>query len=227
MLELAQALHYGLIFLLLIDVILVMGGLQIKIEVVALQGMAIGSCFSTALEANFSHSQDHHFHGLERGLECVREQSTYEVAEALEGVDFVFVILSIIILSIFLIENILFIVAFRCNYFKIIFFPLDLLVVLLSLGTEFLSLFNPSLEDIENPLQTLGPNSSMSNGAISPLIAVLILGRFWRFIRIGHAVYLLQGSEERWQPCVADAFFFCGSPPEFGKQGSNQNSVDI
>ena len=191
----SKCLHYGLIFLLLIDVILVMGGLQIKIEVVALQGMAIGSCYSTALEANSS-SQEHHFHGLESGMECVREQSTYEFAEALEDVDFVFIILSIIILSIFLAENILFILAFRWNYFKIIFFPLDLFVVLLSLFTEFLSLFGPSLGDIENPLRTLGPNSSMSNGAISPLIAVLILGRFWRFIRIGHAVYLLQGSEE-------------------------------
>mmetsp|Transcript_76883 Transcript_76883/g.169834 ORF Transcript_76883/g.169834 Transcript_76883/m.169834 type:complete len:305 (+) Transcript_76883:41-955(+) len=191
----SKCLHYGLIFLLLIDVILVMGGLQIKIEVVALQGMAIGSCYSTALEANSS-SQEHHFHGLESGMECVREQSTYEFAEALEDVDFVFIILSIIILSIFLAENILFILAFRWNYFKIIFFPLDLFVVLLSLLTEFLSLFGPSLGDIENPLRTLGPNSSMSNGAISPLIAVLILGRFWRFIRIGHAVYLLQGSEE-------------------------------
>lgn len=190
----SKCLHYGLIFLLLIDVILVMGGLQIKIEVVALQGMAIGSCYSTALEANSS-SQEHH-HGLESGMECVREQSTYEFAEALEDVDFVFIILSIIILSIFLAENILFILAFRWNYFKIIFFPLDLFVVLLSLLTEFLSLFGPSLGDIENPLRTLGPNSSMSNGAISPLIAVLILGRFWRFIRIGHAVYLLQGSEE-------------------------------
>lgn len=190
----SKCLHYGLIFLLLIDVILVMGGLQIKIEVVALQGMAIGSCYSTALEANSS--QEHHFHGLESGMECVREQSTYEFAEALEDVDFVFIILSIIILSIFLAENILFILAFRWNYFKIIFFPLDLFVVLLSLFTEFLSLFGPSLGDIENPLRTLGPNSSMSNGAISPLIAVLILGRFWRFIRIGHAVYLLQGSEE-------------------------------
>lgn len=191
----SKCLHYGLIFLLLIDVILVMGGLQIKIEVVALQGMAIGSCYSTALEANSS-SQEHHFHGLESGMECVREQSTYEFAEALEDVEFVFIILSIIILSIFLAENILFILAFRWNYFKIIFFPLDLFVVLLSLFTEFLSLFGPSLGDIENPLRTLGPNSSMSNGAISPLIAVLILGRFWRFIRIGHAVYLLQGSEE-------------------------------
>lgn len=175
-----------------------MGGLQIKIEVVALQGMAIGSCFGTALAANSSNSdhQEHHFHGLESGLECVREQSTYEFAETLENVDFVFIVLSIIILFFFLIENILFIVAFRCNYFKIIFFPLDLVVVLLSLGTEFLALLSPSLEDIENPLETLGPNSSMSNGAISPLIAVLILGRFWRFIRIGHAVYLLQGAEE-------------------------------
>lgn len=107
-------------FFLLIDVILVMGGLQIKIEVVALQGMAIGSCYSTALEANSS-SQEHHFHGLESGMECVREQSTYEFAEALEDVDFVFIILSIIILSIFLAENILFILAFRWNYFKIIF----------------------------------------------------------------------------------------------------------
>lgn len=79
----SKCLHYGLIFLLLIDVILVMGGLQIKIEVVALQGMAIGSCYSTALEANSS-SQEHHFHGLESGMECVREQSTYEFAEALE-----------------------------------------------------------------------------------------------------------------------------------------------
>jgi len=194
----SKCLHYGLIFLLLIDVILVMGGLQIKIEVVALQGMAIGSCFGTALAANSSNSdhQEHHFHGLESGLECVREQSTYEFAETLENVDFVFIVLSIIILFFFLIENILFIVTFRCNYFKIIFFPLDLVVVLLSLGTEFLALLSPSLEDIENPLETLGPNSSMSNGAISPLIAVLILGRFWRFIRIGHAVYLLQGAEE-------------------------------
>eukprot|EP00438_Fugacium_kawagutii_P017306 Skav213703 [mRNA] locus=scaffold491:766061:766261:- [translate_table: standard] len=64
------------------------------------------------------------------------------------------------------------------------------------MGTECLSLSSPWLEDVENPLRTLGDNSSMSNGGISPLIAVLILGRFWRFIRIGHAVYLLQGSEE-------------------------------
>lgn len=149
----SKCLHYGLIFLLLIDVILVMGGLQIKIEVVALQGMAIGSCYSTALEANSS-SQEHHFHGLESGMECVREQSTYEFAEALEDVDFVFSILSIIILSIFLAENILFILAFRWNYFKIIFFPLDLFVVLLSLFTEFLSLFGPSLGDIENQSST-------------------------------------------------------------------------
>lgn len=199
----SKGLHYGLVFLLIVDVILVMGGLQIKIEVLALQGMAIGACFGSSLESNSSlsehrHGHGHHFtfHGLESGMECVREQPTFETAESLEQVDFVFVILSIIILSIFLTENILFIVAFRWNYFKIIFFPLDLVVVLLSMATECLSLFSPWLEDVENPLQTLGENSSMSNGGISPLIAVLILGRFWRFIRIGHAVYLLQGSEE-------------------------------
>lgn len=197
----SKGLHYGLVFLLVIDVILVMGGLQIKIEVLALQGMAIGACFSSALGSNSSlseHSHGHHFnfHGLEGGMECVKEQPTYETAESLEHVDFVFVILSIIILSIFLAENILFIVAFRWNYFKIIFFPLDLVVVVLSMATECLSLTSPWLEDVENPLRTLGENSSMSNGGISPLIAVLILGRFWRFIRIGHAVYLLQGSEE-------------------------------
>lgn len=192
----SKCLHYGLIFLLLIDVILVMGGLQIKIEVVALQGMAIGSCYSTALEANSS-SQEHHFHGLESGMECVREQSTYKFAEALEDVDFVFVHhpehhhsehFSCREHSLYS--------GFSVELLQDHVFPLDLFVVLLSLFTEFLSLFGPSLGDIENPLRTLGPNSSMSNGAISPLIAVLILGRFWRFIRIGHAVYLLQGSEE-------------------------------
>ncbi|CAK9073295.1 unnamed protein product [Durusdinium trenchii] len=193
-----RALHYGLIVLLLIDTLLVMAGLQIKIEVVALQGMAIGHCFSAALESNLSESLQHHhdFSHTNGGLQCVREQSEYEFAESLENLDHVFIVMSMIILCIFLLENVLFIVAFRCNYFRILFFPFDLLVVLLSLGTEILSLASPSLGQLENPLQTLGQKASISSGAVSPLIALLILGRFWRFFRIGHSVYLLQGTEE-------------------------------
>lgn len=190
-----RSLHYSLILLLVIDVILVMGGLQLKIEVVALQGMAIGTCFSTSLQSNSSDAHGHHFHDVHDGLHCVHEQATFQTAEVFERVDQVLIVISISILCIFLIENLLFIVAFRWNYFTIAFFPFDLLVVILSLGTEILSLSAPSLEALENPLETMGGRASVSSG-VSPLIAILVLGRFWRFIRIGHAVYLLQGSEE-------------------------------
>ena len=192
----SKVLHYSLLFLLLVDTLLVMGGLQMKIEVVALQGMAVGYCFNAALEGNFSSIHHHDFSNVAGALECVKEHSTFKTAEMLESMDFVFIVMSIAILSIFLMENILFIVAFRWNFFKIMFFPMDLLVVLLSLGTEILSLTSPGLEAVESPLQTMGQKASMASGAVSPLVAILILGRFWRFLRIGHAVYLLQGSEE-------------------------------
>ena len=109
----------------------------------------------------------HTFLTMEEAIECIEAEPEYHTAETLEGIEQICVYISISILLLFLIENILFMAAFHLSrlentltsgmnhifrvimwglyrkptgYFKIIYFPLDLFVVLVSLATEILGL---------------------------------------------------------------------------------------
>jgi len=197
----SKPLHYLLLILLAIDVLTVVVGLQLKIEVASLEGMAVSECLGLTINASETGHHSLHlqtFETFEEARECVEHSEPHQLAETIELVDHVLAITSICILAIFLLENLCFLMAFRCSYFKVIYFPLDLFVVLVSLITEVIGVVNHFSESVGlNPTTTLGTASSMMAEGFSPVAALMIIGRFWRFARIGHAVYLLQESEDQ------------------------------
>lgn len=197
----SKPLHYLLLILLAIDVLTVVVGLQLKIEVASLEGMAVSECLGLTINASETGHHSLHlqtFETFEEARECVEHSEPHQLAETIELVDHVLAITSICILGIFLLENLCFLMAFRCSYFKVIYFPLDLFVVLVSLITEVIGVVGHFSESVGlNPTTTLGTASSMMAEGFSPVAALMIIGRFWRFARIGHAVYLLQESEDQ------------------------------
>eukprot|EP00913_Durusdinium_trenchii_P007152 g6727.t1 len=74
------------------DVLLVVAGLQLQIEIVSMEGTAVTNCFVDA------------------------EQHTHQVAEQFAEVEHIFTLVSLGILCVFLVENLLFIVAFRWSF---------------------------------------------------------------------------------------------------------------
>lgn len=196
----SKPLHWFLIVLLCLDVLLVITGLQLKIEVASLEGTAIASCLGLAIpsgDAEYVEVQ-HTFLTIEEAKVCVEEKPEHKTAVTLEEIDHIFTIASISILVIFLVENIMFMFAFHLSYFKIIYFPFDLFVVLVSMASEILAIVHHSKDEPDvNTTTSLGTASSLYREGGSPVAALLIMGRFWRFARIGHAVYLLQAAEEK------------------------------
>lgn len=196
----SKPLHWFLIVLLCLDVLLVITGLQLKIEVASLEGIAIASCLGLAIPSgNVSGNVEvqHTFLTVDEAKECIEENPEHKTAVVLEGIDHIFTIASISILVIFLVENIMFMFAFHLSYFKIIYFPFDLFVVLVSMATEILDIVHHDKDDTDvNTTASSGTASSLYRGG-SPVAALLIIGRFWRFELIGHAVYLLQAAEEK------------------------------
>lgn len=187
-------LHYTLLFLLGIDVLLVVAGLQLQIEIVSMEGTAVTNCFVDAVEPEGPH---HHMESVEDAKRCVEEQHTHQVAEQFAEVEHIFTLVSLGILCVFLVENLLFIVAFRWRYFTIWFFPLDLFVVLMSLGAEIGQLaWTSHTGSSLTPATELGTAASMFYEGVSAWAGLLILARLWRFARIGHAVFLLREAEE-------------------------------
>lgn len=191
-------LHYTLLILLGIDVLLVVVGLQLQIEIASLQGTAVTNCFIDAVEPEGPH---HIMTSVEDAQACVDDQHTYHVAKQFAEVEHIFTFVSVVILGVFLIENILFMVAFRWRYFKLWFFPLDLFVVLLSLTAEIGQLSHHGHYEVPAdaylaPVTKLGTAASMFYEGMSAWAGLLILARMWRFARIGHAVFLLREAEE-------------------------------
>lgn len=195
-----KPLHYLLLILLAIDVLTVVVGLQLKIEVASLEGMAIAECLGLTINASETGHHSLHlqtFETFEEARECVEHSEPHQMAETIELVDHILAITSICILAVFLLENLCFLIAFRCSYFKIIYFPLDLFVVVVSLTTEVIGVVGLFESVGLNPTTKLHTASSMIAEGFSPVTALMIIGRFWRFARIGHAVYLLQESEDQ------------------------------
>eukprot|EP00438_Fugacium_kawagutii_P035396 Skav201855 [mRNA] locus=scaffold484:383326:391132:- [translate_table: standard] len=96
----SKTFHYFLLALLAIDVLLVVTGLQLKIEVASLEGIA---------------EAEKPFLTLEDAHECVKQTDAHKKAATLELIDHIFAYISIGILGVFLVENILFMIAFRLN----------------------------------------------------------------------------------------------------------------
>eukprot|EP00913_Durusdinium_trenchii_P033705 g31553.t1 len=203
------------------DVLLVVVGLQLQIEIASLQGTAVTNCFIDAVEPEGPHhimtsvedwtasraktrERDWFDGDLNQSdaQACVDDQHTYHVAKQFAEVEHIFTFVSVVILGVFLIENILFMVAFRWRYFKLWFFPLDLFVVLLSLTAEIGQLSHHGHYEVPAdaylaPVTKLGTAASMFYEGMSAWAGLLILARMWRFARIGHAVFLLREAEER------------------------------
>lgn len=196
----SKPLHWFLIVLLCVDVLLVVTGLQLKIEVASLEGSAIASCLGLTIPKGDTEYVEvqHTFLTIEEATECIEGKPEHKTAHTMEDIDHIFTIVSLSILVIFLVENILFMFAFHLSYFKIIYFPFDLFVVLVSMATEILALVHHDKDGPDvNTTTSLGTASSLYRDGGSPVAALLIIGRFWRFARIGHAVYLLQAAEEK------------------------------
>lgn len=83
----SKQLHYGLLLLLGLDVVLVMAGLQLKIEHEALQAVAIADCFAAAVEpsrVSYVWDEGKEFHEIEDARACIEDHKAHKLAERLE-----------------------------------------------------------------------------------------------------------------------------------------------
>mmetsp|Transcript_16033 Transcript_16033/g.30225 ORF Transcript_16033/g.30225 Transcript_16033/m.30225 type:complete len:285 (+) Transcript_16033:24-878(+) len=178
--------------LIVLDALLVMVTLQLQMEVFALESLSYSEC----LEAMFRNVSA-------MDPTCVVGHPKHELAEELEHVEHILGYISIGILCIFLVENTLLMAAFGRNFTKVFFYPLDLVVVILSLVSEVMSFYvasDPRLEAAEERLErgTLKNRGSITKdlGGAIHLVGAIIFARFWRFFRVGHAVYFIATEEE-------------------------------
>lgn len=148
--------HYCISGLIVLDALLVMATLQMQMEVFALESLSKTHC----LQLFFSNTSS-------VDSRCVVDHPQHVVAEHLEQAEHILGYTSIVILGIFLLENTLKMVAFGRNFAKVLFYPLDLLVVVLSIGSEVLSFTitdDPRLEAAEEMLE---PSTLTNRGSIA------------------------------------------------------------
>eukprot|EP00439_Symbiodinium_sp_Y106_P065404 s2047_g10.t1 len=193
--------HYCISGLIVLDALLVMATLQMQMEVFALDSLSKTDC----LQLFFSNTSS-------VDSRCVVEHPHHVAAEHLEQAEHILGYTSIVILGIFLVENTLKMVAFGRNFAKVLFYPLDLLVVVLSIGSEILSFTitdDPRLEAAEEMLEpsTLTNRGSIAKdvGGAAHVVGVIIFARFWRFFRVGHAVYFIESEEDSEKRLETDA----------------------
>mmetsp|Transcript_32166 Transcript_32166/g.91260 ORF Transcript_32166/g.91260 Transcript_32166/m.91260 type:complete len:318 (+) Transcript_32166:346-1299(+) len=166
--------------LLVMDLIIVVVSLELQIQIGRLEGEAMMECLYEFEEAKAVPRPFLNSTCNPLGLHTCEphESPAYRQAETLHHVEMILAIISCVILSTFLLENILMLVALGFNYFRHIFFVLDFVVVSISLGLELWAIITTQLNDVE------------------AYLGILIIGRMWRFFRVAHGLYFLEHSEE-------------------------------
>eukprot|EP00121_Abeoforma_whisleri_P007042 Awhi_evm1s6417 len=141
-------LHYTLIFILIVDVMIVITGIALEIQYLESEVQGFEHLLEECIHdpANPPHEPFH------------AGNSTFHDVEIILGY------ISIGILFIFLIENVLLMIALGHRYFMSVFYVLDITVVVASIVLEFL--FQNNLEG-----------------------GLLVFARTWRFARIAHGLY--------------------------------------
>ena len=178
-----RAIHTAATVLLCLDLLIVMISLELQVQIGRLEREAMEHCLheyetghavplpllNSTCNPSGLHDCDPH------------ETPAYHQAELLHKVEMGLAIVSCVILSLFLMENIAMMVALRLSYFRHFFFVLDFVVVSISLGLELWAIIASQLEDVE------------------VVLGILIIARMWRFFRVAHGLYFLEHAEEALQ----------------------------
>ena len=177
----SKPVHTAATVLLILDLILVVVSLELQIQVGSLEAKAYKDCLyeyekGYAVPLPLVNDTTCNPEGLHT---CDPKHSeSYEKAHLLHEVELALAAVSCVILTLFLVENLLMILALRWRFFLHFFFVLDIVVVSVSLALELWAIATATFDNFEM------------------LLGFIIVGRMWRFFRVAHGLYFLEHAEE-------------------------------